>query len=155
MKQDRTCTWETKVFLFWGVGVVKNTTPFSRDRTQVSRTVGRTLYCLSYQGSLKVFLSSRIQRPYKGLKIPCEFAVGANHGQDTKWPNPTATSERTVHDCSLYPAPARGWADHLKPLLPADPPACPLPSSLKGPACPTQGASKGSCYLFSCPHAAV
>ena len=42
--------------LFWGVGVGvgKNATPFSRDRTHVSRTVGRTLYRLSYQGSLQL-----------------------------------------------------------------------------------------------------
>ena len=103
----------------------------------------------------KVSLSNKIQRNYKGLKISvCTCSWGkfwTTRYKKTKNLNchfwGAGSKSRVPH---MPPTPSKCWANHLSQchrLTPSKEPALPSLSS--------QGASRGTCYVFSLPPAAV
>ena len=67
---------------FRGVGVGKNATPFSRNQTQVSHTVGRMLSCLSYQGSPEYYFFIVNSFLFHGCIVFSHFPQDVNNGSN-------------------------------------------------------------------------
>lgn len=106
-----------------------------------------TLYWLECLHLDKGLLEQQNTKTLQGIKNTSWICSCGKSWARSKGPNPTATSDKTVHDWSLHPAPARGGQTTLKPLLlwPTNLSPTLIPS---GTSLPTQGQARAAVTCF-------